>query len=649
MYDKLMALDACDMGVPVVLDLTGGDGYTIVPFEAICKRDKNIRDKFNRMKLHDTPPPPETLIQATVEGSIDVLCYSGTCVDDRDSDACQGYGLMFKKAKFLDKEPSDAILINIDDLLDRKSGKRNVFISNGACVNWPDSLQDLARPKAFLFAFHWGWFQDGDRKDRKDTFEFQCAMVATTAVLRVHNLNERPEFSVDKEMSFYDGPQMAFYHGQEFAVVGIDDHTSQFLPSSKAKAGKDEAEAKATPVTQPVPVTQTEATDKEKEGKLLKWFKKILKSKAYKEDGLSGLMTKLHEFNERWDKIGDTYTYTDSIFLAGEDQVPVYYQYEFDRFELKIEGPGSGITTSRFFDDLFSSAKDAGDLSATTDSDREGELKLANFVFRLTHLEKAGTIDIFALKERSSIWWDIPSIQKRYIIDGKKFEIPKLKLGFKTDGIPSENDSCFPAPSDYLSDRQPTELWIEKCTELEKFCQIVHGLTVEHGVITSIPAFILDSSKRHELLVKFDDGHLSSIPATQLERDFLFQQKEVPLGAWPFGKPEAKLFGPVGFDILKDRFIIDRGKPKDKDVMLSFTTHTGKERTCKLEQKFGDKFFNAERMRTMPSKKGAAPARAPFATGGKKRGGENKGGEQPKQRRVDPPYATYDDESEFDR
>lgn len=639
-YDKLMSLDAYDMGVPVVLDLTGGDGYTIVPFEDICKRDRNIREKFGRMELHDIRPPTVgDLTKVLVEVSLDVLCYSGTCVDDRDRDACQGYGLLFKKAIFVNKGPSDAIFIDGHDLFDHKSRKRNVFISNGTCVNWPDSLQDLARPKAFLFAFHWGMFQDGDRADRKDASNIAndleiYAKSGQPIVIRVHNLNERPAFSVDKEMSFYDGP--------EFFAIRQDSHFSLSSPNGKAKSKgvKDDNKVEATPVTQPVtqPVTRTQATatDEEKERNLLKWFKN--KSKAYQEYGLSGLKDKLHEFNERWNKIGDRYTYTDNIFLAGEDQVPVYYQYEFDRFELEIGDPGSA---SKCFDDLFSSAKDAGDLRATTDSDRDAKLKLANFVLRHAHLgKKASTIDIFDLKERSSIWWDIPTIQKRYIIDGKKFEIPKLKLGFETDGIPSKNDSCFPAPSDYISDRHSTELWMKKCTELEKFCKIVHGLTVNHGVITSIPAFILGKNG-HKLLVKFNNGNLISIPATQLERDFLFQQKEVSLHSWPCGNSgEAKLFGPNGFDILKDRFITDRDIPKQ--VMLSFTTHTGEERKCKLEQKI----LNAERMRTMSSKKGAVSARAPFATGGKKRGGENKG-VQPK--RVKAPYATYDDESMFDR
>ena len=405
------------------------------------------------------------------------------------------------------------------------------------------------------------------------------------------------------------------------------------------------------------PVTETRATRDSLDDVVRKWWFTD-KSEVQRNKMKNKFCNKLPEFNKRWDKIGDKYTYTENIFHADEElaDYPVYYQYEFDKFELKDDR----LMISSKFDDLLSSAKAVGNLSATTDSDSDGELKLAKFMFFSVHVKKAIAglpenlkFDIFALEECSSVWWHIPSMTKRYIIDDKKFEIPRLKLGFETNGSPGKNDSCFPTVSDIfrkynpsLSNREPTVLWIEQCTKLEKFCHIVHGLTVTHGVMTSIPAIILCHGEKQELLVKFNNGHLRSIPTTQLEREFLFQLSSVQLTK-TFGneeREEAKLLGDNGYDIVKDMLTTAR-----KEVMLTFTTEKGEERTCRLEKKYADKFLRVQHINKQgPSRTVRDPA--PYATGDRKRGGEYKsGGEKRKQRRQAAPYATYDDESEFDR
>lgn len=645
-YDKLVSLDACGMGVPVVLDLTGGDGYTIVPFEAICKRDPNIGDKFKSMELHDNPTPPDETLPGEAEGSLDVLCYSGTHADDQDRDGCQGCGLLFKKAKFLDtvENPSDAILIDLNDLHD-KSGKRNVFISSGTCVMWPDSLHDLARPKAFLFAFHCGMFVQPDIFERNDVREMELFLVSAPALLRVQDLYK----TVDKQMVFYDGIVFKAIIGQA-ATLQVPLPVLQPEPKPVLQPEpKPVPQPDPKPVPQPVPqpVTETPATRESKDDGILKWYT------GRSEKVKNKMKVKLREFNERWDKIGTKYTYTANVFHADEEwDYPVCYQYEFERFDLV----NYKDISHEVFNNLFSNAKAVGNLSATTDSDSDGELKLALFMFFSAHLKKKN-FDIFELEECSSIWWHIPSIRKRYIIDGRHFEIPKLKLGFETNGSPSKNDSCFPTvydifrnynPSLSHNSREPTALWIEQCTELEEFCKIVDVLTTTHGVITSIPAIIL-CDKKHELLVKFNNGHLRSIPTTQLEREFLFQLSSVQLTK-TFGDEnakEAKLLGDNGYETVKDMLTTE-----GKKVMLTFTTEEGNERTCQVEKKYADKFLRFQHVSKVSSRAARDPA--PYATGDKKRGGgeykEGPGGEKRKQRRVaQAPYATYDDEAAFDR
>ena len=615
-YDLIKSIEDNKMGITAVLDLDPDGPAAVVPLTDIFERDACTLNMFKDMNLEDPKSPVSQEYKARADGSMEILCYDSKSSGSKTSrDGCQGHGLVFKSVTFTEDISCDNLIrLKFSDMYNIEKSQRNVFISRSSSID-VYALQSF--PKQFLFALHCSLFVHGDDFRRLKISEYWPEIME----LRTHDLHIKPTYDERNQYSFCSGLLLCT-SADRSANIKTCNEVVKIMEGAKAEAeaAADKAEAEAAAADKAEAEAAADKAEAEaaanKAAKAKAKIEKMIKACSENSDAMKFANKMISGFHQHWSSSeSDERIYTTTLPEIGSTRIQV--EFKFNNLELaRVENVDK---LPEHFENFFLGATQKDAASAFT-----------YYTLILKKLKPLGLLDdkadLINLNETCNLWNYISSIQKTYIIDGERFEIPKLKLGFTKDGkSTNEIEEVFVRPFEYLTDRD--EVTVKELVELVKFCQTLRKLVDDYGPMKSIPAYFTSQTNDETIILTIEfegrngfERRLMALRTSVKQRDILFQGRDLFIQVIKehHGKrsvePNVVNFIGNGYEAVKELVDIEQSNAK-LFFKVSDINEDNNEYHCSLilGSKEYTSFLNLRRMKNT-GKKRDQPEPPPYAT-----------------------------------